>query len=365
MQRNLPSVLVPLLACAVWAGAVRASDVVVVRIGDGSAALGTTTAPVFLERRASDGSLVSTPIAMPTAASGLDFPFALSGTGTTEGALALSLDGNHLTLAGYATAPGFDPSTASRVVAMVDPAGNVDTTTSLGNAFASAARGAVTDDGTTFWMCGSGGSAGNGGVWYELLGLNGGTQLMSSPGNVRVLSIVNGQLYGSSGSNNYASIFTIGSGLPDTTGLTATVLPGLPTSGASPYAFVFFDRTGVAGLDTLYIADDRATGSGGGIQKWTFNGSTWSLQATFTNGLTTGVRGLAAEVVGGHVVLYATTATTSTLVDQNKLVRVVDDGTASPAFSVLATAAANTVYRGVAMAWVPPVLDAVFADGFE
>jgi hypothetical protein len=73
------------------------------------------------------------------------------------------------------------------------------------------------------------------------------------------------------------------------------------------------------------------------------------------------VRGLAAEVVAGKVVLYATTTEPA----QNKLVKVIDNGTATPSISTIATAATNTVYRGVAMAWVPPLLDSVFADGFD
>ena len=136
----------------------------------------------------------------------------------------------------------------------------------------------------------------------------------------------------------------------------------MPTSNASPYGFAFFDRASVKGIDTVYVADDRTPASGGGIQKWSWNGTTWSLAKTFTNGITTGVRGLAAEVVAGKVVVYATT----TEATQNKLVKLVDDGSASPAIiDASSTAAANTVYRGVAMAWVPPLLDDVFENDFE
>jgi len=96
----------------------------------------------------------------------------------------------------------------------------------------------------------------------------------------------------------------------------------------------------------VYVADDRATASGGGIQKWTFSGGNWTLAATLNNGLTAGVQGLTGSQNGlGQAVLYATTT-------DNKLVSVVDDGTASPGspFSTLATAAANTIFQGVAFA---------------
>ena len=71
--------------------------------------------------------------------------------------------------------------------------------------------------------------------------------------------IFGGQLYGSSGSGGFTNVFTIGSGLPVTVNQTATPLPGLPTTGASPYGFVLFDLdAAVAGNDTLYLADDMA-----------------------------------------------------------------------------------------------------------
>lgn len=349
------------LFCAFFAATASASDdVVVVRVGAGTTTLDATTAPVFLDEFASDGTAVNS-IAMPIAADGMNInmAFTLSGTGTTEGALAGTTDGRYLTLAGYAVAPAAPISNAVRVVARIDAEGTIDTSTTLGNGFSTAVRGAVTNDGNQFWITGSG--SGDGGVWYELLGLGGGTQLVSSPGSVRAINIVAGQLYADSGSSGSSNIFAVGTGLPTTINPTTTALAGMPTSGSSPYGFAFFDRTAVKGIDTVYVADDRAVASGGGIQKWSWSGTTWSLTKTFTNGLATGVRGLAAEVVSGKVIVYATT----TEATQNKLVKLVDDGSASPAIVTLSTAAANTVYRGAAMAWVAPLLDDIFEDGFE
>ena len=55
---------------------------------------------------------------------------------------------------------------------------------------------------------------------------------------------------------------------------------GMPTSGnSSPYGFALWDRNpSVAGVDTLYVADDRTAANGGGIQKWSFNGTSWTLE---------------------------------------------------------------------------------------
>ena len=82
------------------------------------------------------------------------------------------------------------------------------------------------------------------------------------------------------------------------------------------------------------------------MQKWTFNGLAWSKVTTFTQGITTGVRGLAAVATGNDVTVIATTTEAS----QNNVVVYIDDGTMSPMGAVVATAAANTVFRGVAIA---------------
>lgn len=130
-------------------------------------------------------------------------------------------------------------------------------------------------------------------------------------------------------------------------GQVATSLSGMPTVGASPYSFVLLDRDpNVPGLDTLYVADDRVLANGGGIQKWTSNGATWTLAATFTNGLTSGVRGLAGGVAGQNVILYATTTEPSA----NKIVQLIDNGAPNPQITVLVTAGSNTAFRGVAIA---------------
>jgi hypothetical protein len=193
------------------------------------------------------------------------------------------------------------------------------------------------------------------------LGTTGGTQILASPNNTRTLNIASGQLFGTTNTATYTAVFAVGTGLPTAAGQSPSLLYGLPAS--QPYGFAFFDRTGShGGLDTLYIADDRSIVSGGGIQKWTFDGSIWYLVATFSDGLgAAGVRGLAAEAQGANVVLYATTVEST----GNKLVRVIDDGSTSPTATVIATAAANTVYRGVALAWVAPAADVIFKDAFE
>jgi hypothetical protein len=170
------------------------------------------------------------------------------------------------------------------------------------------------------------------------------TQLHSTATNMRVVNIFNGQLYVSSSTSSGGGLYgvsTVGTGLPTTSGQTITTLPGMPLSGThSAYDFWFKDTS------TLYLADDGAAAAGGGIQKWTLGGGTWSLQYTLLNNgtTTTGCRGLAGYVDGGgNVVLFATTGIATSA---NTLITVTDTGAGSVA-TILATAPANTAFRGV------------------
>jgi hypothetical protein len=322
------------------------STVVVVRVGDGSAALSSVATAVYLETRfVSDGTLApmaDNPLPLPTSTSGSNARLTLAGSATSEGALTLSADGHYVAIAGYDAAPGtaLVASTLSaatnRIVGRIDAIGDVDTSTRI-NALVSGnnVRSAVTNDGTSFWVGGA-----TNGVVFIPLGTTGGTSILATPGNTRVVDIYGGQLYGSSGSGSYTNVFTVGTGLPTTGGATAVTLPGLPTSGASPYAYAFVGST------VLYIADDSSTASGGGVQKWTLGSGTWTLTTTFNNGLAAGARGVTAITTGSSVTVLATVAVSSA----NTLVAFVDDGvTLNPPATVLATAAANTVYRGVAL----------------
>ena len=324
------------------------TDFVVVRVGDGVAALTSASTAGFLEHRLIDGSSINT-LTLPTAASGANKPLTFSGSATSEGGLSRSEDGHYVTLGGYATAPGVAGIAATtsaannRVVGRVDASNVIDTSTLFTTAFSGAnIRSAASSDGTGFWASGSAG-----GAQYIQLGQSTSTPVAAAPANSRFLHVFGGQLYGTSGVLGFANVFAIGMGLPTSTGQTATPLNGMPiVAGASPYSFVLLDRNAaVAGVDTLYVTDDRSTATGGGIQKWTFNGVTWTQGITLTSG-TTGFRGLAGVVTGANVTLIATTTATSA----NTVVAFVDDGSAAPAGTVIATAPALTVYRGIAFA---------------
>ena len=124
-------------------------------------------------------------------------------------------------------------------------------------------------------------------------------------------------------------------------------------AGASPYGFVMFDTDTNGTLDLAYIADDR-TAAGGGLQKWTFNGTSWSRSwALLVNGSNqlsgtaaagyAGLRGLTGSYVNGTATLYATTSSETS---NNRLISIVDTGTTPTSATLLATAGANFAFRG-------------------
>jgi hypothetical protein len=326
-----------------------AGNLVVYRVGTGVGALSGNAFPVFLDEYTSAAGQAAPvrSIAMPTAVNGTNRRFTASGSSTSEGLISRSLDQKFLLLTGYdtdvgtAAVSGTTSAAVNRVVARVNFAAQVDTSTALTDAYSTGSiRGVTSTQGTDLWLSGTG-TAASAGARYTPFGSTTSTQLSSAPTNVRGIGIFAGQLYVTSASGTIQGLATVGTGLPIIGGQTITIAPGFPTAaGPSPYQFFFLNS------NTVYVADDRATASGGGIQKWTFSGGNWTLAATLNNGLTAGVQGLTGSQNGlGQAVLYATTT-------DNKLVSVVDDGTASPGspFSTLATAAANTIFQGVAFA---------------
>jgi hypothetical protein len=223
-----------------------ANSIVVVRLGDGTQALANAGMAVFLDEYTTTGTFVQT-IAIPPVGTP---NFVMNGTAGSEGFMTLSADGNLLALSGYnaALAAGSATTTAAgtnRVIATVNSAGTVNFVTTLTESVASGNfRSVVTSDGTNFWM-----STSSTGARYTTAGATTSLQLNTLNTNDRAINIFNGQLY-------------VGSGNP-------------------------------AG-NVIYVADDGAVGSGGGIQKWTSSdaGATWNLAYTLVPSPFTGFRGL-------------------------------------------------------------------------
>jgi hypothetical protein len=338
------------------AGVCEPFTVWIARVGDGVATLSPAAAPAFIDKLDINATtlaptLTRNVVALPTAVSGPNRRLTVSGSGPSEGSLLRSADERYVTIGGYdadvgtASVSGTTSSATNRVVGRIDAALVVDTTTTVSNMISgNAPRAVVSSDGTKFWI-----SGGTTGTVYVPLGGTTGTSLVASPTSNRWINIAGGQLYASAASGTFTGVFSVGTGLPTSSGQTATMLPGMSTTSA--YGFMLFDRSStVTGVDTLYVADDGSPTTGvGGIQKWTFDGSTWTKIATFNTYITaTGTtasqsyRGVTGRVIDGKVYLVAMASALTVL--------YVDDGTTPTAGKLMATAAANTQFRGVALA---------------
>lgn len=313
-------------------------NIAVVRVGNGTATLGSGAAATAIL----DHSKVSATFATGAALNnGAGVKLTNSGSATSEGALALSADGKFLTLGGYdaavgtASVAGTASSSVNRVAAAVDMSGAVTySATTLYSG--SNIRSVWSTNGTEMY---TGGPAvtGSGGINY----MNGGAPVNVATTNTRVVGGFGGDLYFTAQSGAFTGLNKF-SGLPNGS---ATSTNLFTEASMSPYGFWFKDA------NTVYVADDR-TGTGGGIGKWTFSSGVWSksyVLSTVTGTATTGARGLTGEVDGsGNVTLYATTVEGT----NNRLVSIVDAGASSTA-TLIDTAGANYVYRGVALAPVP------------
>lgn len=318
-------------------------NIIVLRLGDGVAALSNASAAMFLDEYTPAGVLVQS-IMMPTVLDGLNRRLVNSGSATSNGYLSTSTDGRYILLCGYDTTVGVTSVNSiagmKRSIGVVDMFGNVNTQTYINDGYTTDnIRSVASDNGINLWISGAG-SSGSGGVRYTTLGTSGpSTQISTSVTNTRNIHIFNNQLYVSSSSGAFR-LSTVGTGLPTASGQTIVNMPGMPTSATSPYDFSINPDGTIA-----YVADDRSIASGGGIQKWTQSGGTWSLAYTLNTGLTNSCRGVTVDWSGTNPVIYATTSETSL----NKLVTVTDVGAAS-SFTTLVTAATNTIFRGITFA---------------
>jgi len=322
-------------------------DIVVYRVGDGSAPLANTGGAVFLDEYTPSGVPVQS-IPMPTVASGTNQPLIASGTAVSEGLLTRSTDGRYILLTGYSTTLPADGTISGTTAAMVPRTvgrvgfdGSVDTSTALTDfADGNNPRSATSTDGMQLWVGGA-----DGGVRYTTLGSRTSTQLSTDSKNIRAVDIFDGQLYMSSQKGSIR-VATVGIGIPTTAGQSIVNLPEFPVTG-TPDAFFFADLDGSPGVDTLYVADD--TVGGGQIQKYSLFSGSWVASGVIA---AANVHGLTAVVAGSAVMLYATTSgldgitgTLYTFTDNSGF-----GGNVAGVVTTLATALTNQAFRGVTMA---------------
>lgn len=338
-------------------------NILVERVGNGTTAITSAATDIAVLEFTTSGSAIQT-ISFPSTGATQQTD---SGSATSNGSLN-SYNG-FVAVTGYNN-PSGTASVASqntKLTSVLDNTGTVVSrvtypTTGTVPFAANNLRSAIATGSNTFYASGTG-SGTTGGVWYS----DGAsfTQVSSTatgqPTNLRNIEIFNNQLYVSSSSSGFLGISKIGTGLSTTSGQTVSLEINMGT-GASPYGFVMFDTNRDSLLDTAFIADDRAS-AGGGLQKWTFNGTAWvnsyslrfdaaagNLSATASSGFV-GIRGLTGgyDDTTGAFSLFATTTETAS----NRIVSVLDNGATPTTYTTLASAGANNVFRGIDIVTVP------------
>jgi hypothetical protein len=385
-------------------GAPFSGGLVVERIGgdadfmSGALQVQGTATPIFLDEFSlTTGNRVQT-IAFPSTdpdGAGAQHQITENGNSAAVGFVQRSVDGHYLMATGYAVDAGTtglvgNASTNNRIIARIAPDGTIDTSTgytdinSVNANQAATLRTAASVNGSSFYFATANNTEGlrlvpSFGSVVDTTVRVGGTNSQA-----RMVSIYGGRLFfaNNANTNSLTSVKDATSGgLPtDETNITKTPLLSL-TNNSSCEAFVFLDRDpnlnfDGTGLDTLYFANLNAIDTAntnptgisntGGIQKYTFDGATWNQQITFNSGLSStstdplfgGINGLTFAGLDGsnNPILYATTGALAAV--GNALVKLVDSGPSS-AFTVVATAPANTLLRGVALA---PVSAGVTGD---
>ena len=329
-------------------------NLLVERIGDGSGVLSNSATEVSVLEFATTGGPAVQSIRFPT--SGTD-KVTDSGTATSNGYLNV--------WNGFVGVPGYNASagtssvagTNTKVATVLGSDGTVASRTLFptsgrmpftGNNF----RSVIPTSATTFYATGTGsGTPNTGGLWHY--GGSAFTQVSSTAAgqltNMRNVEIYGNQLYVSSSSGSYLGVSSVGSGLPTSSGQ-STNLAINTGANSSPYGFVMFDTDANGSLDLAYIADDRNS-AGGGLQKWTFNGTAWSRSWALLVGASStdlgtsgvGIRGLSGSFASGVATLYATTNETS----NNRLISIADTGMTPTSAALLASAGTDRVFRGV------------------
>ncbi|MFM1772590.1 MAG: hypothetical protein RLZZ71_1732 [Bacteroidota bacterium] len=323
-----------------------AGNIVVTRVGTGSAALSAAATALFIEEYNTSG-LVGT-ITVPTTGSNR---LLMAGNSTSEGFLSRSSDFSKLSIPGYDATLGLaSVASAANIFRSVGILGlgygsfnRITSTLTSGSNLRS-----VTSEGNNYW-----GGNSSGGISY--LGTGASSAVSSTVSNTRNVVVHNGNLYFSTGSGA-TGIYKVGSGLPTTSGQVSTLVIGTGASPASPYGFQFnADET------ICYIADSR-TAAGGGVQKWVNTAGTWALAYTMSVGSSTGAYGVAVDFYAGvNPRIYATVSSAS----GTQVLYFDDNGTTTPTLNILSTLLSTTfkAYRGVAFAPCTPSTWYADADG--
>ena len=309
-----------------------AGDLVAVRVGDGTTTLASSGGPISLLELNTSGTVIGSPVTIPSGSSGLQ----ISGVATSEGQLVLNADHTALTVAGYVppfggsgSLSGRSAANAPRGYATIDYNRTVSAVTTLTGTYSGQNIRSGFASGSGLWFTGSGTSSGSGLVYY-----NGASSSTIQGINSRVLGYYGGSLYYSTGSGT-TGIYKY-SGLPTSATTSTAFLTGVTGQGTTPYDFALSPDG-----DTLYVADNNL-----GVQKFTFNGSTWTFDYNFTDSAasTDKAYGLAVDFSEANPILYWTTPT--------DIWKATDTGVGAAGTSIFSSGA-NYAFRGLDFAPEP------------
>ena len=291
---------------------------------------------------------------MPTVTSGIQNALTESGTATSDGMINLSTDGHYLTVTGYNAAVGtatIATSTAppvNRVIGRVDSAGNVDTSTQAAIYSGDNIRGAITTDGSAFWIAG-GGTAPDRGLYYVPFGSSSATNLNSTI-SAKDVGIFGSTLYASTSTGTNTNVVQVGATgtLPPTPRCRSRTSP---VCRPAPAACVRDDALRTDGLGSRHDLHRRRHGQRP-VEVWARLGHLDAGRQHRAGA--DDYTGLTAVQNGSTVTLFATLLKgNSTAGSAAQLVTLVDSsgylGTLTGTPTLLTTAGPNQTFAGVAI----------------
>ena len=320
-----------------------ATNLVAIRIGNGEQALTARGNSIFLDDFAGGSALAGTlsiPDSGPTGMVAIGpnvVTLAGGGSSISGSGLSKSLNGQFLLIGGYNTNLSYtadlNASSATAVprgIGLIDSKGRYTMVAAVTTAFGSTFwRGALADGTNNYWGWGRAP-----GTYY--FGFDAPAALVQGDwSNLRSMGIFNGSIYGVSAVSGKTGVMRL-PGLPTSTNAIEVLIDSARTSSSD--CVVSPDGT------IIYLADSDLSANGGGIQRWQFDGSSWALAYTLTDGLSAGAYYVAADFTGPNPVIYAVT----TEAQNNRIVRIEDTG-AGATGTVIADAGANQTFRGVRM----------------
>ncbi len=344
------------------AGAFTNGNIVVLRAGNGTDALGNPGNQMAITEFAATApgapvNILTIPVTGTKA-------LVQSNTATSEGALSRSPDGTKIVFAAYrqslpniTSLASTGASTVNRAIASVVNSGQLEIPVSSSTAFDAGNPRAAATLGSRYVASGQATTA-------TLSGLRGGntsgTQLTPTVTNARNVRFVNGRLVlttNSTTSDGSLAIGLISTGMGYDVASTnqTSYQVATPTVGSPDQYDFSISPDG----KTIYVTDNRTVGTtnaSGGVQRWDFNQTSgvYEFVRTFPTSATgTGSRHLVVEFGAGTNTIYATSGE---IAGNNKLIKITDDGTASAAYATmvtsgkvveLATAGTNFLFRGI------------------